>query len=206
MRRIGESQGSIRGLACSTAEIDNVVRLIDTIAGQTNLLALNATIEAARAGEAGRGFAVVAGEIGHEAQRSRDEVAQFPFTVQTDASERRCSERLDAQNVLVMLSLPDRPAEQVWLTDMSLGGAALRFNGEGANGVAVSMDFPDAGLPVTGHVVRIEEDVIAIACSEDADTAARVRRVLDILADDPACAVRSASRAGRQHPRKHRLA
>jgi methyl-accepting chemotaxis protein len=50
-------------LAEAAQKIDDVVKLIQTVAGQTNLLALNATIEAARAGAAGKGFAVVAAEV-----------------------------------------------------------------------------------------------------------------------------------------------
>jgi methyl-accepting chemotaxis protein len=53
----------IGGLAQAAQKIDDVVKLIQDVAGQTNLLALNATIEAARAGTAGKGFAVVASEV-----------------------------------------------------------------------------------------------------------------------------------------------
>jgi methyl-accepting chemotaxis protein len=53
----------IAALARAAQKIDDVVKLIQSVAGQTNLLALNATIEAARAGAAGRGFAVVASEV-----------------------------------------------------------------------------------------------------------------------------------------------
>jgi methyl-accepting chemotaxis protein len=53
----------IGSLAQAAQKINDVVKLIQSVAGQTNLLALNATIEAARAGAAGKGFAVVASEV-----------------------------------------------------------------------------------------------------------------------------------------------
>ena len=57
------TNAEIAGLAQAAQKIDDVVKLIQSVAGQTNLLALNATIEAARAGTAGKGFAVVAAEV-----------------------------------------------------------------------------------------------------------------------------------------------
>lgn len=67
-----EAVGAIDRLAESGKHIDEVVRMISSVAQKTNLLALNATIEAASAGEAGRGFAVVAGEVKNLARQTAD--------------------------------------------------------------------------------------------------------------------------------------
>lgn len=58
-----QATAAVAELNLAAKKVDNIVKLINTIAGQTNLLALNATIEAAHAGQAGKGFAVVAAEV-----------------------------------------------------------------------------------------------------------------------------------------------
>jgi methyl-accepting chemotaxis protein len=82
-----EASVTIKTLAQRSLEINQVVKLINSIAEQTNLLALNATIEAARAGEAGKGFAVVASEVKTLAKgtaTATEEVSQKIRAIQED--------------------------------------------------------------------------------------------------------------------------
>jgi methyl-accepting chemotaxis protein len=75
----------IAGLAQAARKIDDVVKLIQSVAGQTNLLALNATIEAARAGVAGKGFSVVASEVkalAVQTAKATDDIAKQISSVQ----------------------------------------------------------------------------------------------------------------------------
>lgn len=94
MKEINESTFSvmseINGLKVSTAQIDNILKIIKDIADQTNLLALNAAIEAARAGDAGRGFGVVASEVKELANRSAksaNEISEIIKNINTSVNK-----------------------------------------------------------------------------------------------------------------------
>jgi methyl-accepting chemotaxis protein len=85
-----ETNTTITRLGESSAEIGNVIKVINSIAEQTNLLALNATIEAARAGEAGKGFAGVANEVkelAKETSKATEDIISRIGTIQSDTQE-----------------------------------------------------------------------------------------------------------------------
>jgi methyl-accepting chemotaxis protein len=83
---MNEAIEAMHGIQQVSAQINNIVGLIDSIAFQTNLLALNAAVEAARAGEHGRGFAVVASEVRALAGKSAEAAKNIKGLIEQTAT------------------------------------------------------------------------------------------------------------------------
>ena len=91
---LARADETMRNLGEAAGRIEEVIKLIQAIAGQTSLLALNATIEAARAGESGRGFAVVAAEVKELSRRT--ETATKEISAQVHGIQDAVSEAAEA--------------------------------------------------------------------------------------------------------------
>ncbi len=84
---MSQLEHTMQTLRARSREIDDINKVISSIATQTNLLSLNAGIEAARAGEHGRGFAVITSEIRKLSQQTNDSagrVTELVTGIQTE--------------------------------------------------------------------------------------------------------------------------
>jgi len=115
VRVAGEANATIRQLGESSEQIDNVIRVINSIAEQTNILALNAEIEAARAGEAGKGFAVVANEV--------KELAKETARATEDIGRRVSAIRGDSRAAVAAISEIGKIIEQISSTQSAIAAS-----------------------------------------------------------------------------------
>jgi len=161
--------GTMSTLDDAACRIDEVVALIQSIAGKTNLLALNAKIEAARAGDAGRGFSVVAEEVkslaGQTAKATEDVTAQIN-SIQTAAAEARQSmSQLDAiigQVSKMVESVAETVAEQSMSVASISSGANFASTEAKSGSEAISrVANVSAGARTTAGEVKLLAGTVA---------------------------------------------
>ena len=88
--QVGKNTERVMSLGEKISQIDNVVKIINTIADQTKLIGFNASIEAVGAGENGGRFSVVATEVRRLANtvvESVGEIKNSVSSIQTATSE-----------------------------------------------------------------------------------------------------------------------
>jgi methyl-accepting chemotaxis protein len=106
-RVVTSAIGAMKRIEASSAEIGQIVGVIDEIAFQTNLLALNAGVEAARAGESGKGFAVVAQEVRELAQRSASAAKEIKVLIANSGVEVDAGVRLVGETGTALTRIED---------------------------------------------------------------------------------------------------
>lgn len=105
------STATVEKLGDASAQIGEIIMVIDDIADQTNLLALNAAIEAARAGDQGRGFAVVADEVRRLAERTTEatkKIAQMIRIIQNETENAVNAMKKGSSEVTAGIELADK--------------------------------------------------------------------------------------------------
>jgi methyl-accepting chemotaxis protein len=188
---------AMSGIERASAEIGDIISVIDGIAFQTNLLALNAGVEAARAGDAGRGFAVVASEVRALAQRSADAAKDVKAKIMASSEQVEVGVELVSETGKALQRIIGRIGEISTLVATIASSAEQQATGLQQVNTAVSeMD----GVTQQNAAMVEEATAAARSLAEEADALAR--QVARFTLDDRPRAASAGASAG---PVVHKL-
>lgn len=161
---------AMNGIERASAEISEIITVIDGIAFQTNLLALNAGVEAARAGDAGRGFAVVASEVRALAQRSADAAKDVKAKIMASSEQVEVGVELVSETGKALQRIIGRIGDISALVGTIASSATQQANGLQQVNTAVSeMD----GVTQQNAAMVEQATAAARSLAEEADELAR---------------------------------
>ncbi len=171
------SQGvtAVTELDSLTHAVEQVTRVVATLASQTHLLALNASIEAANAGDAGRGFAVVANEVKVLAGKSSEAADNIQKRIQAmrDKSQQTAAMIREVGGLIDNLE----SANQMVASAVTQQAAAMREISEGVEFLANHTREIDENLAkAAGNAERVAAQV-----EEAAPGVTRIRDGIAVL-------------------------
>lgn len=144
-KEVSDNGERVNTLLASSAQISEIIQLIDSIADNTNLLALNASIEAARAGVHGKGFAVVADEVRKLAEQSTTATSRISGILLDLQHEIELAKRSNDQQIATIESSKHE------MTDAQQSIEQLIHSTEQARQKISTLDRLTAGLKQAGY-------------------------------------------------------
>ena len=154
---VTQTSQALNSLSNRSAQIGEVIALIQKITHQTNLLALNATIEAARAGDTGLGFAVVAREVKELAGQTNQAAGSIIGHIEAIRSE-----TYSAINLIEMVN------EVVSAIHLSQSGISSAVRNQADMTLQLSRDLENIQLSTecmteSAHLLNLNESAKALA-------------------------------------------
>jgi methyl-accepting chemotaxis protein len=165
----------------TTRDIAASVQAVSTATTQTARSMQHVVDVAEQSGRTSSDVLSGAANISRDADQLRDEIERFVQTIRSQAGERRRDQRLAGGSIHVTLHAPGGQDTTTTLLDLSRGGAALTCKRTLPVGIAIELDLPNAGGPVTAHVIRSDGEEAAVVFANDPTTLSRIDRALATL-------------------------